>query len=556
MKKRIIPTFMCLCILGFTNASQATICQPELKWQWVGIIDAPANPHISRTPLVAQLNDDNGDGKINEKDVADVIVGHEYITGNPNPGAVISGLNGNTGAPILTIDSRMDIGASLTVGDIDGDGIVEIICLSADKSRLLAFEHDGTFKWQSDPIQLPPAPFNMSSLSIADSDQDGAPEIIVGNEVFDISGGLKWRGTAGSGREGAFENVHVSQALEVDPLSAGMELLAGNTLYSSTGQIIWTRSDLGDGWSTVTDFEGDGTPEVILASEPLFPGRQLTVLNGLTGVTIGNPCVGGQGKDILPIAIDLDGDCVPEVLSKWTETDLEALKWDGTDFSLYWQIAKSDLNGAGIPSVFDVNGDGYPEVMSAGQSTWIIVDGMTGQVDSSLPHSSGNMERMYVAVADLEGDGHAEFIVPTIGDNKVTVYSNTCLAPARPIWNQFAYHVTNVNDDGTIPQIEKTTWKYGLDWLAQVRDADVEHPSSVGNTLKGAKVLSDVALVWAPVGAREYLLYREMVKGIWGLPYLTLPAPSAYLVGDVGGPPLYFYQVRSRDCIGAESSSE
>ena len=31
--------------------------------------------------------------------------------------------------------------------------------------------------------------------------------------------------------------------------------------------------------------------------------------------------------------------------------------------------------------------------------------------------------------------------------------------PARRIWNQHTYHVTNVREDGTIPQIEKPHWQ-------------------------------------------------------------------------------------------------
>jgi hypothetical protein len=31
--------------------------------------------------------------------------------------------------------------------------------------------------------------------------------------------------------------------------------------------------------------------------------------------------------------------------------------------------------------------------------------------------------------------------------------------PARRIWNQHAYHVTNVREDGTIPQFEKPSWE-------------------------------------------------------------------------------------------------
>ena len=31
--------------------------------------------------------------------------------------------------------------------------------------------------------------------------------------------------------------------------------------------------------------------------------------------------------------------------------------------------------------------------------------------------------------------------------------------PARRIWNQHTYHVTNVREDGTIPQFEPPSWQ-------------------------------------------------------------------------------------------------
>ena len=31
--------------------------------------------------------------------------------------------------------------------------------------------------------------------------------------------------------------------------------------------------------------------------------------------------------------------------------------------------------------------------------------------------------------------------------------------PARRIWNQYSYHVTNVREDGTIPKVMKKSWQ-------------------------------------------------------------------------------------------------
>lgn len=72
----------------------------------------------------------------------------------------------------------------------------------------------------------------------------------------------------------------------------------------------------------------------------------------------------------------------------------------------------------------------------------------------------------YVLVADVDSDGNAEIVavannncnigpqqgVYVIGD------ANDTWVPTRKIWNQHTYHITNINDDGTIPVGEQNNW--------------------------------------------------------------------------------------------------
>jgi len=73
----------------------------------------------------------------------------------------------------------------------------------------------------------------------------------------------------------------------------------------------------------------------------------------------------------------------------------------------------------------------------------------------------------YPCVADVDNDGSAEIVTvssqgfggaptPTV---QVIRDADDRWIPARRIWNQHTYHVTNVREDGTIPQVEPKHWQ-------------------------------------------------------------------------------------------------
>jgi hypothetical protein len=59
-------------------------------------------------------------------------------------------------------------------------------------------------------------------------------------------------------------------------------------------------------------------------------------------------------------------------------------------------------------------------------------------------------------IADVDSDGQADLLVPSFavdapGLLTVLESDGAPWAPARRIWNQYAYHVNNVLEDGRIP---------------------------------------------------------------------------------------------------------
>jgi hypothetical protein len=172
--------------------------------------------------------------------------------------------------------------------------------------------------------------------------------------------------------------------------------------------------------------------------------------------------VPGGGSGGAPTVADFDGDGLPEVgvagLSQYSVFD--------TDGTLMWSNPTSDFSSSKTgSSVFDFEGDGAAEVVYADEHTLWIYDGLTGAIELEQDgHASGTLME-YPLVADVDNDGSTEIIVTSndytnSGWSGITVIGDAddSWAPARPIWNQYAYHITNVNNDGSIPSIQTDNW--------------------------------------------------------------------------------------------------
>ncbi|MBU0607232.1 MAG: VCBS repeat-containing protein, partial [Armatimonadetes bacterium] len=150
---------------------------------------------------------------------------------------------------------------------------------------------------------------------------------------------------------------------------------------------------------------------------------------------------------------------------------------------LWSQPSKDQSSNVTGSSVFDFDADGAAEAVYADECFLRIYEGATGKVLFSAARSSGTTYENPVIV-DVDGDFRTE-IVSAVND-----YAGTLGCPAtdplfpaatfevnhgivvlrdetdrwaasRPVWNQHAYAVTHVNDDGTIPKTSqvKLNWK-------------------------------------------------------------------------------------------------
>jgi hypothetical protein len=125
----------------------------------------------------------------------------------------------------------------------------------------------------------------------------------------------------------------------------------------------------------------------------------------------------------------------------------------------------TDTSGLATGTAFDFLGDGVADAIYADEHYMYVYEGASGMLEMSAPRESGTLIEFPV-VADIDNDLSAEIVVVSnylLGGSGPTVVAlhdaQDRWIPARRIWNQHAYHVTNVREDSTLPTQMKNSWQ-------------------------------------------------------------------------------------------------
>jgi len=420
------------------NAPKLGTFEPVVEWTKATFSGDAALRQIMMTPLVVSLNDDDMDGKIDHNDKPDLVV----ITYNQANGnlAAIRGISGDGQQEHFSVVGQGIHGLSgLAAGDIDGDGIVEIVGL-ASGGVVKAFEHDGTLKWTSPSVASHTGSFGQSVPAIADFDGDGKPEVFVGRAILNSDGTLRGAGAHGTGSYNpGIGSLSIAADLDGDGLQ---ELVVGNAAYNANGGTVW-HTQQSDGYPGVADFDKDGTPEIVVVESGKVRLQSATG-NVLWSVVHPGGILGGP-----PTIADFDGDGLPEIgvggTTKYTV-------FDG-DGKVMWSQPVVDSSGSvNGSSVFDFEGDGVAEIVYSDENDLYVFAGNNGAVKLKYTdHNSGTLTE-YPLVVDVDGDGQVEIVVShnqyfpgnTVSGLTVIGDKNNSWRPGRKIWNQHAYSITNV----------------------------------------------------------------------------------------------------------------
>ena len=413
---------------------------------------------VHSTPVVVNLTDDNGDGVVDANDVPDIVVPVENPA-NQLRGEIVA-VSGDDGRVLFTAGAPDLVSpwSEVAVGDLDGN-------------RLIAFDRTGVELWRSDVAPL--STFNLGgsviatgAVSIANLDGTGGPEIIVGATVFDHTGHLLGRGeTLGGTTGGTNLRSAISTVADID-LDGAAELVAGPTAYRLSGGTLataWRRADRADGFAGVGNFDDDPRAEIAIVANGVVyllndDGSDAEVWNAPTHAPVPLPG-GGQGG--APLVADVDGDGWPEIGVAGAMSYV-VFNRDG---AVRWRSAISDRSSNSTGSTaFDLDGDGTLEIIYRDEYFLRIYRGSDGLLLSKVPVSSATWAEV-PTVADVDNDGHADILVSSdLGsgatDTGVIVINDALnlWTRTRRIWNQHAYHVTNVTEAGAVPVVETPHW--------------------------------------------------------------------------------------------------
>ena len=478
-----------------------------LEWELPTFSSFGEYNQILMAPLVAQLTDDNGDGRVDAGDVPDIVVITDDEGQRQTKRGVLRWIPGDgvsSGGAIQRIDRTIDDVteqiypyrySNAAVADLDRDGEPEIVAIvevaigpldgsgevppSPDDGgtptedvpvspglptagdgagpicHAAAFHLDNTVAWVS-PVEVT---CGGHAPAVADLEGDGSPEVVIGNTALNgADGEILWTGTGGVGAfdwhpEVGWHAVPID--LDVDGL---LEVVTGRTIYNFDGSI---RCDFGDdaldGFASIADLDLDGMGDVVSVGD-----TTARVFDRNCDVQATFALV-GEGNGGTPALGDFDQDGEPEI-GVPTGSAYAVYERDGT---VVWAASVVDESSAVTGSAaFDFEGDGQLEIVYADEQQLLIYDGATGAVRyASSRHASRTLHEL-PTVADVDGDGEAEIIIPNGGghasENKTGLWvlgsADGSWMPSRELWNQHAYSITNINDDLTVPAPTTPNW--------------------------------------------------------------------------------------------------
>jgi hypothetical protein len=370
------------------------------------------------------------------------------------------------------VPDPMRSSTAVAVGDLDGDGVAEVVAYTGDLS-VVAFTRkqgvwgplwttvhattDGTTRFTAAVL----GGESWSGPSLHDVDNDGLVDVIVEGYVLDGQTGVQ-KAAPPSDYALYYYNGSTTLSLGSPPVVVDLDANAQVELLNGSNSWVFdptTKAWVDDpkyplsnatptGWTAVADFspyDGLHQPEVAVAADSTISvfNRDHSVFLGMNAI----PVPGGGGGP--PTIADFDGDGLPEIglaakdfytvfdpdcqgtprpggkcataTTAACDTSVAVMLNGGAtttlgppvacpSFVLWSRKTQDHSSDVTGSSVFDFQGTGAAQVVYADECFARVYSGANGQVQFSQYHSSCTWLENPV-VADVDGDFHADLVV-------------------------------------------------------------------------------------------------------------------------------------------------
>jgi hypothetical protein len=196
----------------------------------------------------------------------------------------------------------------------------------------------------------------------------------------------------------------------------------------------------------------------------------------------------------------------------------------GTNLIDLWaqpRTINDSRSGVLTVTIYDFDNDGKPEMVYRDSQEVVVIDGATGTTKLWASPCQSHTYTEGPIIADMNGDGATDIGVTcnksnsfnindpiqqqALGEIRMYFSTGNEWLPTRQVWNQPGYHVTNINDDLTLP-------------FPQLDGSMIFNPGPCANGLPGPQTPLNIFLNQVPFLSAD------------GCP--VFPAPDLEFVGD------------------------
>ena len=420
-----------MCVRAISSGPVKPLVQcswPSASMDDDGGIPVPTSISTDQTPVVATLGITTNIDTTPRPSIV-FITDDEYMervaTGCSSRGIlrVMDGATCELQASMTNDDDRVVGQVSPAIGDLDGDGVAEIVAVRA-LGGMIAFHWDAASNqlvraWVSHTMdgmeEHNGLECRWGSITIADLDGNPGAEIIFGKYIFDQNG--LYLGQI-PGYDESLNASHLGAPVvvaDVD-LDGKAEVVTGQGVYTWNAgshalelESYWDANT--SGYVAVADFgdfpdvagDAPGHPELVFVTgghvilTTIVGSEIMNITSPSTSLNHGGP----------PTIADFNADGRPEIGVAFGN---DYAVFDPHTMSELWETASQDLSSAQTgSSVFDFNADGRSEVVYGDECYIRIYDGPTGHVLFSQPRFSATWNENPI-IADVDRDNAAEIV--------------------------------------------------------------------------------------------------------------------------------------------------